>query len=321
MSRFALLVAASVFFAANAHAAPLADEPVKPLPQKVEFDAKKAELGKKLFLDTRLSKDNTLSCASCHDLKKGGTDQLPVSVGVGGVKGPINSPTVYNSAHNFVQFWDGRAKDLPAQAKGPVENPKEMAESWPEVEKKLKDDKGYVAAFKESYGGEITADRVADAIAEFERTLITPDSRFDAYLRGDEKALTVQEKRGYTLFKDLGCITCHSGDYLGGESYQVMNPQYFADRGNLTDADNGRFNVTKDEADKHAFKAPMLRNVEVTAPYFHDAHAKSLEDAVRMMAKYQLGQDKLPPADVRALTAFLKSLTGKYEGKYLNQMN
>lgn len=302
------------------HAALAQEAEVKPIPQSVKVDEKKAALGEKLYNDPQLSKDGTVSCATCHDLKKGGTDQLPVSLGVDGAKGPINAPTVYNSEHNFVQFWDGRAKDLAEQAKGPVENPKEMAESWPNVEEKLKKDKDYVAAFKEVYGDKgITADNAADAIAEFERTLITPDSRFDDYLRGNEKALTAQEKRGWELFKETGCMTCHTGTYFGGESYQAMNPQYFEDRGNMTDADNGRFNVTKDEADKHMFKVPMLRNVEVTAPYFHDASVKSLEDAVRKMAKYQLGQDSMPAADVRAITAFLKTLTGKYDGKYLNQ--
>lgn len=297
-----------------------AQEKIQPIAREVKLNAQKAELGNNLYHDKRLSKDETVSCASCHDLAKGGTDRLPVSLGVGNTKGPINSPTVYNSEHNFVQFWDGRAKNLAEQAKGPVENPKEMAESWPNVVEKLKKDGKYVAAFKEVYKGDITADRIADAIAEFERRLITPDSRFDDFLRGDEKALTAQEKKGWELFQETGCMTCHTGTYFGGESYQAMNPQYFEDRGNLTEADNGRFNVTKDEADKHMFKVPMLRNVEVTAPYFHDGSVKSLEDAVRKMAKYQLGQDKMPATDVRAITAFLKTLTGKYDGKPLNRM-
>ncbi len=296
------------------------EEEIKPIPQTVKLNAKKVALGKDLFHDTRLSKDNSISCASCHDLKKGGTDQLPVSTGVGKTRGPINSPSVYNAEHNFVQFWDGRAKDLKEQAKGPVENAKEMAESWPNVVEKLKKDDTYKAAFTETYGGEITVERIVDAIAEFERSLITPDSRFDAYLRGDGKALTAQEKKGFELFKETGCITCHSGTYLGGNSYQAMNPQYFEDRGTLTEADHGRYNVTKDEADKHMFKVPMLRNIEVTAPYFHDGSVKSLEDAVRKMAKYQLGMDNMPPADVRAITAFLKTLTGKYEDKPLTRM-
>jgi cytochrome c peroxidase len=298
----------------------LAEEPIQPIPEASKEDATKVELGKALFHDTALSKDGKVSCARCHDLKKGGTDQAVVSTGVGGKKGPINSPTVYNSAHNMVQFWDGRAKDLQEQAAGPVENPKEMAEKWSKVEKKLAAKAEYKDAFAALYKGKVTKANVTDAIAAFERTLVTPDSRFDQYLKGDEAAITAEEKHGYELFKSTGCTSCHSGAYVGGDSYQQLNPQYFKDRGKITDADYGRFNVTKNEDDKHFFKVPMLRNVAVTAPYFHDGSQKTLEQAVKTMAKYQLGVESLPDADAKAIAAFLRSLTGKYNGVYLDKM-
>lgn len=293
---------------------------IAPIPKSVSVNQKKATLGEKLYNDTRLSADNSVSCAACHQLHKGGTDRLPVSTGIKSQNGPINSPTVYNSEHNFVQFWDGRAKNLQEQALGPVENPLEMGEKWPNVVEKIKADKEYAAAFKELYDGKVTKENVADAIAEFERTLVTPGSRFDDYLGGNKNALTEQERRGYELFKEKGCTACHSGSYFGGTSYQVMNPQYFKDRGGkLTDADLGRFNVTKKPADKHMFKVPMLRNVAVTAPYFHDGNPKTLEEAVKLMSKYQLGQE-MKDQDAKAIAAFLKTLTGTYKGEPLDKM-
>lgn len=296
------------------------DGEIKPIPKTVTVNDKKAALGEKLYNDKRLSADNTVSCATCHQLHKGGTDRLVVSTGIKSQNGPINSPTVFNAEHNFVQFWDGRAKDLKEQALGPVENPLEMGEKWPSVVEKIKADPEYAAAFKELYGGKVTKENVADAIAEFERTLITPGSRFDQYLEGKKDALTEQEKKGYALFNDKGCTACHSGSYFGGESYQAMSADYFKDRGGkLTDADLGRYNVTKKEEDKHMFKVPMLRNVAVTAPYFHDGHAKTLEQAVKLMGKYQLGET-MSDADAKAIAAFLRSLTGTYKGVPLDKM-
>jgi len=292
---------------------------IKPIPTEIELNLDKVDLGKKLYFDTQLSKDGTISCASCHALEKGGTDQTPTSTGIGGQVGPINSPTVYNSGANFVQFWDGRAATLEEQALGPVENPAEMGEKWADVIIKLKADASYKAGFDKIYQGSITKEHAADAIAEFERSLITPDSRFDKYLKGDETALTKQEILGYNLFLDKGCNSCHSGTYLGGNSYQAMSEDYFTDRGNITEADYGRFNVTKDEDDKYIFKVPTLRNVEVTAPYFHDGQVKTLEEAVTLMAKYQLG-DEITQDDAKAISAFLRSTTGKYQGKYLDEM-
>lgn len=310
---FAVVVALSAAVSAE-------DAKITPIPNKVTVNAEKAALGEKLYHDPILSGDGKLSCASCHQLHKGGTDRLPVSKGIKNQRGPINSPTVYNSAHNFVQFWDGRAKDLKAQALGPVENPLEMGEKWPAVLNKLQKHEEYNAALTKLYGKGFSKEDVADAIAEFERTLITPDSRFDQYLKGDKKALTALEIQGYELFQKKNCTLCHNGTYLGGNSYQMLNPEYFKARGGkLTDADLGRYNVTKKEEDKHMFKVPMLRNVAVTAPYFHDGKVITLEQAVKLMGKYQLGED-IPAPEVRAIAAFLRTLTGTYQGVKLDKV-
>lgn len=295
-------------------------EDVTPIPASVSVNKAKAALGEKLYNDTLLSGDGTVSCATCHSLNKGGTDRMEVSKGIKGQKGGVNSPTVFNSAHNFVQFWDGRAKDLKEQALGPVQNPIEMGETWPNVVKKLEANADYKKEFAAVYGGKITKENVADAIAEFERTLITPNSRFDKFLKGDEKALSPIEKKGWALFQEKGCQVCHSGTYFGGQAFQQVSPDYFKRRGGkITEGDLGRYNVTKKEEDKHKFKVPSLRNVEVTAPYFHDGKVKSLDQAVKLMAKLQLGQD-LQPSETRAIVAFLKTLTGEYKGTPLNQL-
>jgi len=310
---------ATILFSGSALANDAEEYGIIPLPSTVEINHDKAKLGKKLFNDPLLSVDGTISCASCHDLAKGGTDQTAVSIGVGGQKGPINSPTIYNSEHNFVQFWDGRANNLAEQALGPVENPKEMGENWTNVINKLNNNEEYKAAFGLVYGGAITKENAADAIAEFERTLITPDSPFDKYLRGDKNAISAQALKGYELFKDKGCVSCHDGPYLGGASYQAMSEDYFIDRGNITEADFGRFNVTKDEYDKYTFKVPMLRNIAVTAPYFHDGQVKTLQQAVSIMAKYQLGEE-LSDSEAKSITEFLESLTGQYKGVSLDKI-
>ena len=293
------------------------DADIGVIPAEVKVDAEKAKLGEELYHDTRLSVDGSVSCATCHKLDKGGVDGLKVSTGVKSQNGPINSPTVFNSEHNFVQFWDGRAKDLQEQAAGPVENPLEMGEKWEDVEAKLLKDESYVERFEKLYGGKPTKENVTLAIAEFERTLNTPGSDFDKYLEGDDKALSASAKRGFMTFTEKGCTACHNGTYLGGNSYQPVSEDYFIDRGGeLTDADKGRFNVTKDTTDMHMFKVPMLRNVEVTAPYFHDGTQKNLKQAIRSMGKYQLGTN-LTAQEVTDIENFLKSLTGTYKGKKL----
>lgn len=296
----------------------LSGSPIQPLKMPENLNAKKVKLGDLLFHDTKLSKDNTLSCASCHDLSKGGTDLVPVSLGVGGVKGPINSPTVFNSHYNFVQFWDGRAKDLEEQAEGPVHNPLEMGSNWPEVIKKLNENEEYKKLFAELYSDGITGKNIANAIAEFEKSLVTVNSRFDQYLLGKKDALTALEIQGYEYFEGYGCVACHNGPNVGGNSFQKFGliKDYFADKKQLTEADNGRFNVTKDPQDKHKFKVPSLRVAALTPPYFHDASAQTLEEAIQTMAKYQLNTT-LSAEEVKAIVAFLKSLVGEYNGKPL----
>ena len=291
------------------------DEPIRPIPLSVALDQRKVALGEMLFNDPRLSRDDTVACVACHDLAKGGTDQMARSVGIGGAVGDINAPTVFNSGFNFVQFWDGRAATLEDQVDGPVQNPKEMGSNWPDVLAKLRQDPTYVAAFERIYEDGIQHANVKDAIATFERSLITPNGRFDKFLRGDAGAITDEEKAGYELFKSFGCAACHNGVNVGANMFQRIGVtgDYFADRGHLTGADNGRFNVTVRERDRYVYKVPSLRNVAITAPYFHDGSAKTLEQAVVIMAKYQLGRF-LSKEELRRIVAFLKTLTGEYGG-------
>jgi cytochrome c peroxidase len=293
---------------------------IRPLPARLDHDPAKAALGKKLYHDKRLSADDTLSCASCHDLARGGTDNETVSDGVRKQKGGINAPTTFNAALNFVQFWDGRAPTLEAQAGGPPLNPVEMGSaSWPQIVEKLNKDKVLRKEFEAVYPEGFGEKTITGAIAEFERTLVTPGSRFDKYLGGDETALTAQEKHGYEVFVEKGCASCHVGELLGGKSFEVMGRRadYFkARRDVMTAADDGRYNVTKDEADRHHFKVPTLRNVAKTAPYFHDGSKRTLSGTVDAMATYQLG-GPLRENELHDVVKFLEALTGEYEGKAL----
>ncbi|HET6978228.1 MAG TPA: cytochrome-c peroxidase [Pyrinomonadaceae bacterium] len=295
------------------------DEPITPLPLDLKLDPAKVALGEQLFHDPVLSHNNKISCASCHSLTSGaGTDQLVHSIGIDGKQGDINAPTVFNAGLNFVQFWDGRAATLEEQIDGPMGNPSEMGSSWPEALQKLQSSAFYVDGFAAIYNDGIQTANVRDAIATFERSLITPNSRFDRYLRGEQNALTSEALEGYRLFKDYGCASCHQGAGVGGnlfEKFGVMN-DYFAQRGNITKTDFGRFNVTKNEADKYVFKVPSLRNVALTGPYFHDGSAASLEEAVRIMSLYQLGRT-LTPDETDSIVRFLRSLSGEYKGQAL----
>jgi cytochrome c peroxidase len=289
---------------------PLTGQPVEALPE-ARVDERRALLGRRLFHDTRLSGDNSISCASCHSLDHGGAEARRTSIGIRGHVGPINAPTVLNSALNFVQFWDGRAPDLQRQAEGPVANPGEMGAQWPQVVERVRADATYASAFAAAgYAEGVTKESITGAIAEYERSLRTP-SPFDAYLLGEESAISEQARRGYETFKSLGCPSCHSGPGIGGRTYERMGAvrNYFADRGNLTEADNGRFNVTRQESDRHKFKVPLLRNVELTAPYLHDGSQATLPDVIRVMGRYQLGVE-VTNAQVEDVTAWLRSLTG-----------
>ena len=265
-----------------------------------------------LFRDPKLSKDNSISCASCHDLASGGDDGRRVSIGVEGRPGVINAPTVFNAGFNFKQFWDGRAATLEDQVDGPVQSVIEMGSLWPDVIVKLFQDQSYPRLFKNLYPDGITRKNVKDAIAEFVRSLVAPNSRFDRWLNGDATALNEQEKRGYDLFKHYGCVSCHQGVNVGGNMFQVFGVlnEYFKKRGNITDADLGRFNVTGNIQDKHAFKVPSLRMAAHTAPYLHDGSAETLRDAVDVMFEFQLGREA-PDEDKEAIVAFIRTLAGE----------
>ena len=301
-----------------------AAEPVRPIDAALEYDAAKAALGFELFHDTRLSVDNTVSCATCHALETAGVDNHRYSDGVGGQVGGVNAPTVYNAVYNFVQFWDGRAETLAAQAAGPPLNPIEMASpSFEFIIAKLQADKNFAKAFAAVYPDGLTQANITDAIEQFERTLVTPDSRFDKWLRGDDEAITADELAGYELFKKYDCATCHVGHNLGGLSYELMGlrKDYFADRGEeLTVEDNGRFKETQQERDRHRFKVPGLRNIEHTWPYYHDGTRETLEDAVYDMGLYQSGV-KLTDEQVHLMVDFLLTLTGEYQGVLLTNDN
>ncbi len=297
-------------------AAASSKEPISAIkPAKVANPAM-AELGKKLFFDTRLSKSGFISCNSCHNLSMGGTDNLKTSIGHNWQKGPINSPTVLNSSLNVAQFWDGRAADLKEQAGGPIANPGEMASNHALSVHILQSIPGYVSEFKKVFGTDkIDIDKVTASIAAFEETLVTPNSRFDKWLAGDKKALNDQELAGYKLFKEAGCSGCHNGPAVGGNSFQKMGlvEPY---KGNTND---GRSAVTGKDADRFNFKVPTLRNVELTYPYFHDGEAATLSEAVDVMGRLQLGR-KFTADENAKLVAFMISLTGEQPSFKLPQL-
>ncbi len=275
----------------------------------------RANLGRMLYYEPRLSKNQKISCNTCHQLDKYGVDSEPTSEGHKGQHGDRNSPTVYNAAAHFVQFWDGRAANVEAQAKGPVMNPVEMAmPSEAVVVVTLKSMPEYVTAFKEAFPGEkdpITFDNMAIAIGAFERRLMTP-SRWDKFLKGDQNALTPEEKAGFNAFVGAGCQTCHAGALLGGNLYQKIGlAKPYPDS-----TDPGRAKVTKDDSDKSFFKVPSLRNIDKTAPYFHNGRIPTLPQAVEQMGEYQLG-NQLSDADVKAIVTFLGALTGDLPANYI----
>ncbi|MDY0116870.1 MAG: cytochrome c peroxidase [Sulfurimonadaceae bacterium] len=284
-----------------------ASEPIAPIPHTSGADINKALLGQELFFETALSRDGSTSCFSCHNVYEGGADNKAVSVGFAGKEGDINSPTVLNARYNFTQFWNGRAKDLYAQADGPITNPVEHNMDKETVEKILNSSKEYKEKFKKIYKKEnISYQDAIDAIVEFENALITPHAKFDKYLHG-EIDLEIEEKEGYKLFKQYGCITCHNGINIGGNAFQKMGtfipyktPKQYPDKKSLT----GKA--------EHAnvFKVPTLRNIALTAPYFHDAATSSLDEAVKLMSYYNLGIE-MPKEDIRRIVLFLHTLTGE----------
>ena len=301
-----------------------AGEPIRPIPFEIDVDKRKADLGRILYHDTRLSADNTVSCASCHGLNTAGVDNKQYSEGVQSQLGGVNAPTTYNAVFNFVQFWDGRATTLAEQAAGPPLNPVEMAsQSFDEIIAKLQADKELTRAFTEVYPDGWSEANITNAIEVFEMTLITPNSRFDQYLRGNSDAITAEEKEGYELFKKYNCATCHVGVNLGGASYELMGlrKHYFADRNmEMTAEDDGRYKVTQEERDRHRFKVPGLRNVALTWPYYHDGSQESLKEAVCKMGTYQSGVE-LTDEEEDKIVLFLNTLTGTYQGKELTNDN
>lgn len=290
-----------------------ASEPIAPLPKTISLDQAKVAIGKKLFSDPRLSRDGSISCASCHILERAGTDGQIRSFGINAAQGLRNTPTVFNSGFGFRQFWDGRALTLEEQVDGPLTNPVEMGSSWKQVIDKLKSDPVYVDLFRNAYREEgISKTSISDALATFQRALVTPNAPFDRWLRGETGAISSEAVRGYALFKSYGCISCHQGAAVGGNMFERVGlvHNFFADRGRNDQSDQGRFNQTNEEDDRHEFKVPSLRNVALTAPYFHDGSVATLPDAIRLMGYYQLGV-KLPQEDIRLMEAFLQTLTGE----------
>ena len=302
------LLAGGLALSFNLMAAVPNNEPVQPIEAAKATDPAKVELGKQLFFDPRLLRSGFISCNSCHNLSMGGSDNLPTSIGHNWQQGPINSPTVLNSSLNLAQFWDGRAADLKEQAAGPIANPKEMAFTHTLALDVLNSIPQYREAFRSIYQkDEITLDAVTDAIAQFEETLVTPNSRFDQWLNGDAKALTATELEGYQLFKNTGCVACHNGPALGGNSFQKMGVVEAYQTDNPAEGVAG---LTGADADRFKFKVPTLRNVELTYPYFHDGAYWNLEEAVDVMARLQLGR-KLQDEEIAKIVAFLKTLTGE----------
>lgn len=297
-----------------------------PIPDQISVDPKKVELGRLLYFDKRLSDDNTVACATCHVFSKGGTDNLAFSEGVRKQFGGINAPTVFNAAFNFIQFWDGRAADLKAQAGGPPLNPVEMGyahpDDWKKIIAKLQDDQTIQLAFQHAYPTQSwSADAITEAIAEYEKTLITPNCRFDKFIKGNLAALNSQEKEGLAYFKELGCATCHSGVNLGGNSFEYIHTKqnFYQGRSESKD-DQGRMNASNKEEDRHFFKVPTLRNVALTHPYLHDGSAKTLDEAVVKMLQTQSGIAKPDVNMVKSLVAFLQAQTGEWKGMPLTDI-
>ncbi|NDU85475.1 MAG: c-type cytochrome [Ferrovum sp.] len=295
-----------------------------PIPTDNPMSEAKVSLGRQLYFDKRLSVDGTISCNSCHNVMGSGSDNRPVSVGVGGKKGGRNAPTVWNSAYLSVQFWDGRAATLEDQAKGPVLNPVEMGmHSAADAEARIRSIPGYVTQFNEVFGAanSVTYDNIAKAIAAYERTLITPNSPFDRYQKGEKSAMSEQALRGMKTVEKIGCTACHTGpDFAGpempaGQGFYQKFPIYAANnpyvsKYHLMD-DEGRYGVTHEESDKHLWRVQTWRNVALTAPYFHTGSVATLDEAVRVMARSQLGLT-LKEGDVADIVAFLNSLTGEF---------
>jgi len=284
------------------------NNPIQPIPTIASIDRDWYLLGKALFNSTLLSNDNTIACSSCHLVDYGGDDGFAVSTGVNGLQGHRNSPTVLNSAFNIRQFWDGRSASLTEQIAGPIHAKNEMASNWNEIVIKLKNDNYFSSMFNKISDDGITSDSISLALTIYEQALITPNAPIDRYLLGDKEALTAQQQRGFEKFQSIGCITCHQGVNIGGNLMQKLGR--IADVPTQLLEDTGRFAHTNNENDKHIFKVPSLRNVAQTSPYFHNGSIETLPDAVKIMAKAQLGLE-LSEQDTQDIVALLKSFSSR----------
>jgi cytochrome c peroxidase len=317
-----LIVASIVSFGSAAAITALAEaidsEPLLPVPALEALDPAKIELGRKMFHDPRLSRGERVSCASCHDLDRGGDDGRVRSAATDGRPLDFNAATVFNAALNARLNWRGNFRTLEEQNEAVLLDPRLMNTTWPELLAKLRADGDYHAAFEARYGPAPARKHVLDALATFQRSLLTPDARFDRYLRGERDAIDADEARGYQLFKGYGCAACHQGVNVGGNLFQKFGIFHdpFAERGGARAADLGRYSITGREDDRYVFRVPSLRNVAVTAPYFHDGSAASLAEAVEIMARNQLGRE-LPAQDNASIVKFLRTLTGVYQGQSL----
>jgi cytochrome c peroxidase len=289
--------------------------PITPIPFAAPPDPGKVRLGEKLFKDRRLSRGNVHACVACHQLERGGDDNRAVSPGIDGQLLDFNTPTIFNVSLNWRLNWRGNFRSIEAQNESALLDPRLMNTSWDELLGKLRADSSHVAAFAESYGGAPERTHVLDALAAFQRSLLTPNARFDRYLRGERDAISADEKRGYEMFQAYGCIACHQGVNIGGNLFQKFGifEDPFVWRSRRTVADLGRFAITGQPRDRHVFRVPSLRNVALTAPYFHDGSTDSLAEAVEIMARNQLGRT-LAPEEIRLIVTFLDSLTGEIKG-------
>lgn len=296
----------------------LAFQPVFALTDTADESSPLVQLGKILFHDKRLSANESVACSSCHDVAQGGDDGRRVSIGFDGRETAVNAPTVLNSGLNLAQFWDGRAPTLRDQVRQTLVSGIEMGADLQEVMERLRRDDAVVKRFKTAYDDGLTVDNMIDAIASYVGALVTPDSPFDRFLQGDPDAISGDARAGFDLFTGLGCVSCHQGHNFGGNFYErfgVMG-DYFSDRGGITKADYGRYNVTGREEDRYRFKVPTLRNIARTAPYFHDGSAATLEDAIETMVEYQLGRT-VPQSEVSLLAAFLETLSADVDESLL----
>lgn len=293
-------------------------EPILPIPQNVEVNIEKANIGEQLFFDTRLSRNNNRACATCHQLDAGGDDNITTGIAITGEQLAFNTPSIFNAIYNFRQNWDGSIKTPQEQVNVVISSHSGLDNQWSDIVAILSTDKELKKDFYQAYTDGVTKTNIIDALVEFEKTLITPNSRFDRYLRKEKNSLSQEEIEGYTVFKELGCISCHQGINIGGNLFQKFGVfyDYLSERGNLSKHDYGRFNTTNRLTDQFVFKVPSLRNVAVTAPYLHDGSAETLDEAISIMGKTQIGRS-LTVDEIQSIKSFLKTLTGEYKNTLL----